>query len=61
MRFTPSTAIPKRYSRIYYIGVHYTTVSRTIKKIEREDVKSDIARPLNTYYEGLIIKFPRYR
>jgi DNA-binding MarR family transcriptional regulator len=28
-----------------YIGVHYTVVSRVVKKIERGKMKCDIARP----------------
>jgi len=28
-----------------YIGVHYTAVSRVVKKIERGKMKCDIARP----------------
>jgi len=31
-----------------YIGIHYTTMSRAIKKIE-DNIKSDIARPFVSF------------
>jgi len=37
-----------------YIGVHYTTVSRAVKKL-RGKMKSDIARTHNSSYSGKLV------